>query len=116
MVSLPKTSSDTVFPSIEVELCIREALANQANDQALLRPGRAMTAVPIAPRSWEPEIDSLVAVEVICAIEELLGINLPVTFSPRGGYDSVDACVNDLLSQARATWKQVTKENQINEQ
>jgi hypothetical protein len=55
-------------------------------------------------------------VEVICAVEEVLGIELPATFSPKGGYDSVEACVNDLLSEAKAAWAEVTKERQTNEQ
>jgi acyl carrier protein len=92
------------------------SLADQAADQALLRPGRAATITPVAPRSWEPEIDSLVVIEVICAIEELLGVEIPATFSPKGGYDNVEACVNDLMSQARAVWTEATNEKQTNEQ
>jgi acyl carrier protein len=116
MATLVKTSPGAVFPAAEVAACIRDALADQAADQALLRPGRATTATPVAPRSWEPEIDSLVVVEVICAIEELLGVTLPATFAPRGGYASVDECVNDLVSEAQATWNAATKENETNEQ
>ena len=85
MDTLVKNSPGAVFPSAEVEACIRNALADQGADQALLRPGLASTATPVAPRSWEPEINSLVVVEVICAVEELLGITLPATFSPRAG-------------------------------
>jgi acyl carrier protein len=110
-----KESRSAVVPTAEVEACIRDALADQASDQTVLRPGRATTATPVAPRSWEPEIDSLVVVEVICAVEELLGIEIPATFSPKGGYDSTEACVNDLMSEARAAWTEATKEKQTNE-
>jgi acyl carrier protein len=75
-----------------------------------------MAAPTIAPRSWEPEIDSLVVVEVICAIEELLGIEIPPTFSPGGGYDSAESCINDLMSQVKAAWAVLTKEKEIHEQ
>jgi acyl carrier protein len=109
MDTLVKNSPSTVFPSAEVEACIRDALADQGADQALLRPGRASTTTPVAPQSWQPEIDSLVVVEVICAVEELLGITLPATFAPQGGYDGIDACVNDLMSETQATWNSVTK-------
>jgi acyl carrier protein len=115
MDTLVKNSPSAIFPSAEVEACIRNALADQGA-QALLRPGRASTATPVAPRSWEPEIDSLVVVEVICAVEELLGITLPASFCPEGGYDSVDACINDLMSETQATWNAVTKEKQTNDQ
>ena len=115
MVTTLKQSRGAVFPAAELETCIRDALADQAADQAVLRPGRATTAFPVAPRSWEPEIDSLVVVEVICAIEELLGIEIPATFSPKGGYESAEACVNDLMSEARAAWNEATKERHTNE-
>jgi acyl carrier protein len=83
----------------------------------VLRPDRgATTGTPIAPQSWEPEIDSLVVVEVICAIEELLGIKIPPTFSPTGGYDSAEACVNDLMSEAEAAWDEITRETENHEQ
>jgi acyl carrier protein len=115
MVTALKESRGAVFPAAEVEACIRDALADQAADQAVLRPGRATTPTPVAPRSWEPEIDSLVVVEVICAVEELLGIEIPATFSSKGGYDSAEACINDLMSEARAAWTEATKEKQTNE-
>jgi acyl carrier protein len=114
MATRLKDSRSAVFPSAEVEACIRDAVADQAADQAVLRPGRVTQSG--SSRSWEPEIDSLDVVEVICAVEELLGIELPATFSPKGGYDSVEACVNDLMSEAKAAWAEATKEKQTNEQ
>jgi acyl carrier protein len=61
-----------------------------------------------APK-WEPEIDSLVVVEIICAVEELIGAPLPDTFNPRGGYGSVEDCVADVMLAANVVWEQVTK-------
>jgi acyl carrier protein len=117
MAALLKTSRNAVFPAAEVEACIRAVLADQAADQAVLRPDQGTaTAAPVAPRSWEPEIDSLVVVEVICVVEELLGIEISPTFSPKGGYDSSETCINDLLSEAKAAWDQLTKEKQHHEQ
>ena len=116
MATMLKESLSVVFPAAEVEACIRDALADEAADQAILRPGRAATATPVAPRPWEPEIDSLVVVEVICAVEELLGIEIPATFSPKGGYDSVEARINDLMPEVKAAWTEATKEEQTNEQ
>lgn len=117
MASLLEKSRSTVFPAAEVEACIRHALTNQAVDQAALHAGRGpTTAAPVAPRSWQPEIDSLVVVEVICAIEELLGIEIPPTFSPKGGYESAEACINDLMSEAKGAWDELTKEKGTHEQ
>jgi acyl carrier protein len=90
------------FPAADVEACIREALDLQLRSQQVLRPG--------ACSACEPEIDSLVVVEVMCAIEELLGISLPTSFAPRGGYDDVDECISDLLSETNAVWASVVKQ------
>jgi acyl carrier protein len=117
MATLLEKSRSAVFPAAEVEACIKDSLAVQAADQAVLRSDRSSTtATPVAPRSWEPEIDSLVVVEVICAIEELLGIEIPPTFSPKGGYENAEACINDLSSEAEAAWDESTKEKEIHGQ
>ena len=117
MATLQEKLRSAAFPAAEVEACIRDALEDQAADQAVLRPDRGTTtAAPVAPRSWEPEIDSLVVVELICVIEELLGIEIHPTFSPKGGYESAEACINDLVSGAKEAWDQLTKENESHEQ
>jgi acyl carrier protein len=90
------------FPAAEVEACIREALHTEHGVQQVLRPK--------ARSACEPEVDSLVVVEVICAIEELLGVTLPTSFAPRGGYDGIEACVSDLVSETRAVWVELVKE------
>jgi acyl carrier protein len=89
-------SSLGAFPAAEVESCIRAALDAEHAAQQVLQP-RAASAC-------EPEVDSLVVVEVICAIEEFLGVSLPASFAPRGGYEDVEACVSGLLSETRAVW------------
>jgi acyl carrier protein len=96
MVLETRKPAVAAFPAAEVETCIREALRTQAAIQAVLRPRQ--------PAPWEPEIDSLVVVEVICSIEELLGISLPADFAPRGGYQSTDECVDDLMAQTNGAW------------
>lgn len=117
MSLVEEKSRRAAFPAAAVEACIRDALADQAADQAVLRSGRTSNTGPsVTPSSWEPEIDSLVAVEVICAIEELLGVEIPPTFSPKGGYDSAEACVNDLMSEAKTAWDASTKELMTHEQ
>ena len=112
MAATVSTTQVTAFPAAQVEACIRDALAHQAADQAVLRPLRSAIPGIVPGASWEPEVDSLVAVEIICAVEETLGVKLPATFSPRGGYETAEACVNDLMSQAREAWAQSTKETQ----
>lgn len=85
------------FPAAEIEACIRAALDAEHLNQQVLRPHAASAC--------EPEVDSLVVVEVICAIEEVLGISLPPSFAPRGGYPTIEACVSGLMAEARAILK-----------
>lgn len=116
MATTVSASQVAVFPAAQVEACIRDALSLQAADQAILRPQVPSTPGIVPGPAWEPEVDSLVAVEIICAVEDMLGLKLPATFSPRGGYDSAEACVNDLMSQAQVVWEQSTKETQTHDQ
>lgn len=102
-----KTKADPSFPAQEVERCIRDALADQGETQNVLRP-RTVSAC-------EPMIDSLAVVEIICAIEEALGLNLPPSFVPRGGYDDVETCVGDLMAQTQAVWIDLVKKEQYHE-
>jgi hypothetical protein len=92
------------FPARNVEACIRDALDAEHDAQRVLRPQ--------AQSACAPEVDSLVVVEVICAIEELLGVTLPTSFAPRGGYDDVEACVADLLEQTRRAWVELRKQEE----
>jgi len=92
------------FPRAALEARLRSALTVQAADQAVLRD--CEPPAPLARSSWEPEIDSLVVVELICTIEEQLGLKLPTSFAPRGGYDSAEGCIRDLLAKAEAVWNQ----------
>lgn len=92
------------FPAKDVEDCIRNALDQELGARTVLRPR--------PPSACEPEIDSLVVVEIICAIEEIIGVSLPPTFAPRGGYDDIEACVADLLAETRAVWIALVKEEE----
>jgi acyl carrier protein len=105
MATMLKTvTTAAAFPAADVEACIRDALQDQADTQAILRP-----PLPGAP-SAGPEIDSLAVVEIICSIEELLGVTLPASFVPRGGYERAEACVQDLLKAAQDVWDEATNE------
>ena len=92
------------FRAQDIESCIRDALADQVGAQNALRP-RTTSAC-------EPEIDSLVIVEIICVIKEIIGVKLPSSFAPRGGYDDVESCVAGLMAETQAVWNDLVKEEQ----
>ena len=95
------------FPAREVERCIRGLLANRAGAQDMLR---------LRPTSaCEPEVDSPVVVEVICATEEAAGVILPSTSVPCGGCQDVEARAADLMSNTRFVWSDPVKEEEHRE-
>lgn len=87
-----------------VEACIRDGLKDAALTQGTTRPRPSSVC--------DPEIDSLVVVQIICAIEEITGVTLPATFAPRGGYDDVETCVADLVGATKVAWEELVKENE----
>lgn len=96
--------SGGAFPGPEVEDCVRAELDSEQSAQQVLHPN------PVS--ACDPIIDSLVVIEVICAIEELLGIKLPTRFAPRGGYADVETCVSDLVAQVRIVWNEIVKQKE----
>lgn len=99
-----RSSPRSGFPEEDIESCIRDVLDQELGAQDALRPR--------TPSACEPEIDSLVVIEIICAIEEIIGVSLPPTFAPQGGYDDVESCVTDLLVQTRVVWGTLVKEKE----
>ena len=98
---------DSSFPALEVERCFRDHLSGQAGVQEALRPRPTSVC--------EPEIDSLVVVEISCTIEEAIAVNLPTTFVPRDGSQDVEACIEDLVSETRSVWADLVKKEEQDE-
>lgn len=53
------------------------------------------------------EVDSLVVVSILCAVEPILGFELPESVVRTGGYSSVRSAVDQLMPRIEAQW--VTK-------
>lgn len=84
----------TVFPKQQLEDAIRDELRAAAAD------------CPISRGAWEPEVDSQVAVRIVCRIEQDFGLSLPDDCMPEGGFENVDLCVAAMLEQCRIHWVQ----------
>lgn len=95
------------FPAVAIEQQIRELLAEEAKVQETLRgTGGGGGGISSGRSSGaEPDIDSLVAVEVLTVIEPLVPFTLPESFIRPGGYTSVDAFINDLLPMVQHQWR-----------
>ena len=81
-----------MFPAQTLEDAIRDEIVAAANNRATARG------------TWEPEIDSLIMVQVVCRVEEELALKLPDDVMPPGGFDSVDHFVAIVMEACREHW------------
>ena len=77
------------FPAEEVERLLRIELEKIVDDAAVIRP------------AWEPLLDSLRVVGTVLVLEDLLpACRIPPDRVVRkGGYNSVDEAINDMLGR-----------------
>lgn len=90
------------FPEKVIEAAIRDEIARAPTDRPLTKSG------------WRPEVDSLVVVMVTLRVERELGISLPETAMPTGGFDDAETCVRSILLRCRTLWRE--KQQQEGEQ
>ncbi len=81
-----------MFPATTLENAIRDEIAAAVNDR------------PTPRGAWEPEVDSLTMVRVVCRVEEETGLDLPDDVMPSGGFDNVDHCVSIVMETCRELW------------
>lgn len=93
------------FPGVEIGNQMRDLLAEEAKVQAQLRgTGTGGRASLRRSSKAEPEIDSLIAVEVLTAIEPYVPFELSESLIRPGGYTSVDDFISDLLPKVNHQW------------
>jgi hypothetical protein len=67
-----------------------------------------LPAAPAQIAKAAVEIDSLVVVSILCAVEPILGFDLPESLVRAGGYASVHGALEHLLPRIEKQW---TKQN-----
>ncbi|MDQ1902639.1 hypothetical protein RAH32_19640 [Paracoccus sp. WLY502] len=80
------------FPEATVEAAIRDEIAVAAQDRPPTKSG------------WRPEVDSQVVIRIILRVEAEIGIELPETTMPPGGFDDVEDCVRSIMTASRQLW------------
>jgi hypothetical protein len=91
------------FPGAAVEACLRAELIEIIKAEASLKDILLPTAaLEIAGMPFE--IDSLVVVSILCAVESIVGFELPNTVVRAGGYVSVESALECLLPQVEEQW------------
>lgn len=87
--------SASAFPAGDVEARIRAFLTDQASIRDRLHGAKGRRPIPsVGP---ERGIDSLVMVELLVELEEIVSVKLPQNLIPAGGLDSVEDVVDHLL-------------------
>src|SRR3954466_2062661 len=81
------------FPAEQVRARLREELQKAAREGGVLRP------------EWEPLLDSLRMVSALLKLEDLFPFKIPPDKLVRkGGYNSVEEGVDDMLERSRRIW------------
>jgi hypothetical protein len=98
-----KPKAAVAFPAADVEACLTEELLEAVRVEASLR-GFPLPTSPAAAASRTVEIDSLVVVDLLCAVEPVLGFKLPQGVVRAGGYHSANEAVAHLMPRIEREW------------
>ena len=91
------------FPLVAVEAKLRDELVEAVKIEASIR-GIALPSVPANISKASVHVDSLVVVSILCAVEPIVGFELPESVVRAGGYASVDNALDHLLPRLEKEW------------
>lgn len=94
----------TAFPAAKVESCLRNELL-QAVEAAATLKGIRMLPGSAGRSAMSIQIDSLVVVELLCAVEPILNLELPDSVVRAGGYRSINEAVGHLMPRIEKEWQ-----------
>lgn len=91
------------FPRAEIEACLRTELIDTIKAEASIK-GVSLPESPAQIAKTAFEIDSLVVVSILCAVESIVGFELPDAVVRAGGYASVESALKYLLPRIEQQW------------
>lgn len=92
-----------VFPVAAVRSCLLAELTLLAQAEAQVR-GLELPKAPPALLKMAIPLDSLSVVDVLCAVEPVIGFELKDSLVRTGGYGSIEAAMDHLLPRLEAVW------------
>jgi hypothetical protein len=108
-VSTQGGSTNTTFPKAAIEARLRGDLLKAIAADAFVR-GIVLPAGPSAQAGTAIQIDSLVVVSLLVAVEPTLGFKLQDSVVKSGGYTSVNHAIDQLIPRIEKAWdKRVAK-------
>lgn len=97
-------SSSQPFPVAALETTLRAELLEAVKAEAEIRGVKLPSAAAdIGGTAFQ--LDSLVVVSILCAVEPVVGLELPDSVVRAGGYTSIDSAVGQLMPRIEALWK-----------
>jgi hypothetical protein len=94
---------ETAFPRVAVANCLRDELVESVKEDASIR-GISLPATLQEIISLPTQVDSLVVVAILCAIEPIVGFELSENLVRTGGYRSVVTALDHLLPRIEKEW------------
>lgn len=92
-----------VFPVAAVQSCLLAELTLLAESESHVR-GIEFPKSPPALLKMAVPLDSLSVVDVLCAVEPVIGFELKDSLVRTGGYGSIEAAMDHLLPRLEAVW------------
>ena len=99
----PSTTKTAGFPASAVATCVLDELIEAIKAEAAIK-GVPLPTSRAAIACTAFEVDSLVVVANLCAVEVIVGFQLPESVVRAGGYSSAQAALDDLLPRIEAIW------------
>jgi hypothetical protein len=101
--ALGKAKVVTAFPRAAVEACLMSELIAAVTAAAAIK-GIALPGGSGDIAKAGLDVDSLVVVSILCAVEPILGFELSESAVRSGGYSSVQTAVDHLVPCIEAQW------------
>ncbi len=102
-VAVAAKSDAGAFPAAEVAACLIAELIEAAKMEAGIREIN-VPPTTVEQCAMQISIDSLVVVELLVAVEPILGFELKDSVVKPGGYNSVDEAKNHLMPRIQKEW------------
>ncbi len=83
--------------------CLRAELIDAVKAEASIK-GVVLPAAPAQIVKAAVHIDSLVVVCILCAVEPIVGFELPESVVRAGGYSSVEGALGHMLPRIEKEW------------
>lgn len=91
------------FPKVALQACLSKELIAAVQSIAAVK-GVKLPAASSAVAGAAIDVDSLVVVSILCAVEPIVGMELPESVVLTGGYSSVESAVDHLVPRIEAHW------------